>query len=294
MYTTAPHAQAFAQQGWQVIRGVFTPDEVADLRARCRSLTQAGRQAAFLLATPELRHLVTEPRLLALARTLLGAQPTDTLVALGEDNILRGARPDFPTTFHKDNADRINGHAPDWTQPYPILRFGLYLQDYTQHSGGLALYEGSHRRDVSVAGGRVHVHRGRRVFVQNQPGDVAAWFFTTSHRGNALRFRAPVLNALPPALALRLHRFPQLFWPVEPERWGIFLSYALEGPALERHLRYLATRAYTVQSVQAGQVEPGYLASLQLPPHTRVEDLPSRFAHLRLDQVNRAHVELPD
>ena len=287
MYVSAPDKSAFDRLGWQVVRGVFARAEIERLREACRELVREGKQDHMLLATPQLRDVVADQRLIDIARALLGGNPVST----GENSFLVGGHADFPTQFHKDNADRIDGTLPDWTEPYHLIRMGIYLQDTVRHSGGLALYESSHTREVSVEDGKVELHNGTMRFVQVEPGDVVIWSFKTSHRGNALRFKWDALNSLPKAIAIRLHRFPSLFVPAHPERYGIFVSYGLPGPSFERNQRYLASRRYAVESAQLAPFDADYLASVadRLP----IVNLSEVLKNIPLAQTSVEHADLP-
>jgi Phytanoyl-CoA dioxygenase (PhyH) len=119
----------------------------------------------------------------------------------------------MPMAFHKDNSDKINGDAPDWTKPSHLLGVGIYLQDHTHHSGGLTVFEGSHSQ-ASIKNGRVITEWGKRVYLKTEPGDVVVWYLKTSHAGDWGIPKIGLLNALPLKVLRKLHRFEFLFKPL--------------------------------------------------------------------------------
>jgi hypothetical protein len=117
----------FWRDGYAVIRSVFGADEIA--RFRERALASNAAHKGDLLANPSLRDVLLDDRLLAIARSLLGARP----VYSGDSSCVIGGR---SHGWHKDNADPEDPRAPDWQGRYTPIRFGLYLQDHARTPGG--------------------------------------------------------------------------------------------------------------------------------------------------------------
>jgi hypothetical protein len=221
-------ADQYWSQGYTVVRGVFSAQEIEQLRERAsKTRTHQGD----LLANPELHAFPLDPRLVRIARALLGATP----VYFGFSSAKFGFS---GRGFHKDNADRHDPNAPDWTRGrYTLVRMGVYLQDHSRHSGGLNVRLGSHM-EVSADKGRSH-------YTASATGDVVCWTLRTSHgaSGGLLRV-APKLSVAPRLVNL----LPDsLFVPEECERIALFVTFALDDAHLDRYLRYLETRAFMVE-----------------------------------------------
>lgn len=214
-------------EGFTVVRDVFTAEEVDDLRERA---ARTRDHAGDLLSNSELHEFAVDPRLIRIARELLGGTP----VYFGYSS----ARFGFSgRRYHKDNADRHDAHAPDWTQdPYTMLRMGVYLQDHERHSGGLNIRRGSHKS--------IKNHVGRSHYTASRVGDVVCWTLRTTHGagGGVLRF-APSLS-LNPWWVRTLPR--SWFAPEERERIALFTTFGLSDAHLERFLAYVKTRAYMI------------------------------------------------
>src|SRR4051795_6625506 len=149
IHLTQDQLATFQRDGFVIVRGVFSQDEIAGIRAGAYAEAAAagmrpGTGKGFALpgdvgSHALLCHLITDPRVVAVARQLLDDQPVhfrDSAVGVG--SLERG--------WHKDNrtADRYDLSGQDWDGDYPLIRMGIYCQDHVEHSGGLALRVGSH------------------------------------------------------------------------------------------------------------------------------------------------------
>lgn len=145
--------------------------------------------------------------------------------------------------YHKDNADRLDGQAPDWNGRYTVLRFGIYLQDHRWHTGGLNLRTGSH----NVAS----LTDGDNIYVRTRVGDVAVWSLRTSHSGNGTSLRFPWW--VYPEPTRHEDRYPP-WWRVAPadrdERMALFAAIGLDDAHHDRYTTYLKTRQYIVNMWQ--------------------------------------------
>lgn len=220
----------FEQQGYLIIRDVFTPDEVAQLRQSAyehrdrqqeRGLVTQVKQAASvkgdLLSKEGLGWVIYDPRIVAIATDILGDTPTyfgDSTYQVGTGT--RG--------FHRDNLDRYQfGQGADWDDAYRMIRFGVYLQDHDAYSGGIRFKAGSQRTAV-----------GTDVFADTRAGDVVLWDLRTLHSGNARRMK--LLNNLPLHVGLE-NRLPDfLFREQQGERISLFFSYGIANHHLDRYV----------------------------------------------------------
>jgi len=218
----------FWRDGYTIVRGAYTRDEVARLREAVYASRGGGPRD--LLCNPRLRSVLTDGRMVDVSRQLLDS---DDLWYAGDSSytINSGQR-----GFHKDNTDRKDPNGPDWAGRYTILRFGVYLQDHYWHTGGLNLRAGSHTTtDHSV---------GRNVYVRTRPGDIAVWSMCITHSGNGalLRF-TPWVHPLP-------RQVPKLKrWMVakpDGDRIALFAAIGLDDAHHQRYVDYLRTRKYMV------------------------------------------------
>lgn len=222
--------EQFWKDGFLHIPGFFPVAQVERWRTRA---IDRGKTLADLLSDDVLQDLVTDPRVVGLARSILGGDPVyfgDSTAALGYNG----------WGFHKDNSDRLDAAAPDWaTDRYPLIRFGVYCQDHDPDPGGLELRRGSHL----IA----NYTDGEYVTPKIRRGDPLVWNFRTSHSAGVRRIK--LLGTRLPhhkwigRLNQRVNLEPLMRQPSQT-RVGLFLTMALRGPLLDRHIEYLKNRSY--------------------------------------------------
>jgi hypothetical protein len=263
------------RDGWVIVRDVFTAQEVEALRVASYRSKNEGYYLNDLLSNPHLRHLVVDERILGIARAFLGNTPvyfgdSSLMIERKDARVIQG--------FHKDNTDREDPTAPDWQSRYSIIRVGLYLEDHTRHSEGLVVRSGSHRY--------CDLTKGRKRNVLSRPGDVVAWYLTTTHCGGAkiLRLFSNVVLVEEHSGTLLGRLAPERWIPrfliAKPDRDRIFLamSFGIRDAHLERHLRYKKTRRYQVRRWQLSKYDPRFLESSRgkdldiLSMHDEVKD----------------------
>jgi Phytanoyl-CoA dioxygenase (PhyH) len=301
----------FEQKGYAIVKAVFTPAEIDELRrlvllseqelSAFKSLQSASKTPAAsapaiysskedLLANPYLRHLVSDDRILTIVRTLLGSEDI-VYMSEGSWTIHRNTHT-TPMMFHKDNPDRINGNSPDWMGPYHILRLGIYLQDHSQHSGGLSVFEGSHSSN-SVKDGKVVTEWGKRVYLRTQPGDVAIWYLKTSHAGDWGIPRIGLLNVLPVKVLRKLHRLEFLFKDHHAVRAALFLSYGVDSSSTERYKQYLRTRKWSFDKARGSAFDPSLAKKLKAEKRLDIFNIKEVMQGVKPEEVSEQHRDLP-
>lgn len=248
--------EQFQQQGYLIVRNVFTPEEIAQLRQAAyqhrdrqqqRGLVAQVKQATSvkgdLLSKEGLGWVIYDPRIVAIATEILGDTPTyfgDSTYQIGTGT--RG--------FHRDNLDRAGvGQGAEWDDSYRMIRFGVYLQDHDTYSGGIRFKAGSQRTDSSTD-----------VFADTRAGDVVLWDLRTLHSGNARRLKG--LTNLPLHVGLE-NRLPDfLFREQQGERISLFFSYGVANQHLDRYVNEYITKRMA-ESVRLSDYAPETLQQAQ-------------------------------
>ncbi|MFF5290994.1 hypothetical protein [Paractinoplanes globisporus] len=233
---------AFWENGYQIIRNVYSPQEIK--RLRDAAYASLSRGPGDLLSNAQMRSTLTDGIFVEVARRLLGS---DDIWYAGDSSFTINSR---QRGFHKDNADRKDPNGPDWKGRYTILRFGIYLQDHWKHTGGLNLRAKSHNTTDHAA--------GENVYVRTRVGDLAVWSLRTTHSGNGVllkfpRWRYPEPKDIP--------KFPN--WRIAPadgDRIAVFAAIGLNDAHHERYIQYLKTRTYMVNSFRASHYDEETLA----------------------------------
>ena len=215
-------------KGWIHVKGIFSEKEIYQFREFALNNIP---QNADLLLQDGLKEILVDGRMVDLIQQVLGTNEcvyfADSVVSI--DSTTNG--------FHKDSAERYNEKSIEWKDSnYSLIRFAIYLQDHTSHSGGICLREKSHHTpDLNV---------GKIINVKSGVGDVLAWKLTTSHSANALVFKyAPGLS-IHPRISRRLPRF--IFQPKIKPRIAVFFTVGIKDEHLKNYVAYLKTRKYAV------------------------------------------------
>jgi hypothetical protein len=221
--------ETFWEKGYIVLPGVYSAEEITGMR---QAAYDSRGQGGDLLANPLLRHVLLDGRMIEVARRLLG---TDDIVYMGDSSFtINGTQ----RGFHKDNADRLDPQAPDWESRYTQLRFGIYCQDHSEHTGGLNLRIGSHDIPDTTS--------GENLYVKTTPGDLAVWSMRISHSGNGMLLKDP---SAPFPLPADQDSIPaEDVAPPDGDRIAIFAHLGANDSHATRYGDYLKTRTYMVNA----------------------------------------------
>ena len=268
----------FKDRGWSLIKSVFSTAEVARFREIANQLKDE-QYSADLLGHPLTRTILFDDRILSTVKQFLG---TDDLVYFGDSSCTISKQPGS-AHFHKDNPDKLNGNGPDWQEEYPVIRLGIYLQNHDRFSGALAIRDRSHKTNDLKA--------GSPFYVDNQVGDLSAWYLTTTHAGYSKRLKfAPNFF-----LNTSLYRFVPdfMFVPEEQYRIAYFMTFGKKGPLLDRYLRYLKTREYMVQAWKKSKYDQSCFDFAEAKG-IQLIDMYSQVKDVDETTLNKGHVELPN
>ncbi|EWT01587.1 hypothetical protein N865_09900 [Intrasporangium oryzae NRRL B-24470] len=244
----------FWEVGYARLPGVYSDEEVKQMREEVHEQTKRGGE----LATGPLLHVLTDGRMVAVAKKLLGV---DRVLYGGDSSATING---VIRAWHKDNTDREDSEAPDWDDRYTQLRFGIYLQDHTQHTGGLNLKLGSHDRcDLSS---------GETIYVKNEPGDLLVWSMRMTHSGAGTLLKDPTARFPEPK---EWNAFPaEQIAPAHDERMAVFVHLGADDKHGRRYLDYLKTRTYMVGAWRKAPFTPEIIQALEAADIV-VRDLPA-------------------
>jgi len=222
--------QGFWRDGFTLVRNCYTPDEIHQFRRD--SLESRGKHKGDILTNPLLNRVLLDGKKAEIARQILGR---DDLVYYGDTTVaIREGTPGW----HKDNADRLDGNAPDWRTPYTQLRFGVYLQDHEEHSGGLNVRRGSHNVPDLTTGKVVHL--------PSRIGDIGVWSMRITHSANGTLLKwAPFRDRQPDPFKVDKIS-PRKIMPRGKRRIVLFSAIGAADEHADRYLEYLKTRTYAV------------------------------------------------
>ncbi|WP_265445289.1 hypothetical protein [Flexivirga meconopsidis] len=219
----------FWRDGFAILPDAYTDDEVEQMRRQVSAHCGSGGGE---LATSPLRHVLTDGKMAAVAGKLLG---TDQILYGGDSSATINGK---IRAWHKDNTDRLDRDAPDWDDRYTQLRFGIYLQDHTAHTGGLNVKVGSH--DIC------DLETGETTYLKNSPRDLLVWSMRITHSGAGTLLKDPEARFPEPN---EWNAFPDNeIAPAHDERMAIFAHIGADDKHGRRYLDYLKTRTYMVNA----------------------------------------------
>ena len=245
--------EKFWRDGWLIVPDVYSDEEVEQMRAEALEHVKEGGE----IATSPLKHVLTDGRMTAVARKLLG---TDEVLYGGDSSATNNGK---IRAWHKDNTDRLDANAPDWDDRYTQLRFGIYLQDHTQHTGGLNLKTGAH--DIC------DLTSGPTIYVKNNPGDMLVWSMRMTHSGAGTLLKDPSARFPEPE---EFNKFPpEEICPEHENRIAVFVHLGANDKHGRRYLDYLRTRTYMVNGWRKRPWSPELVKELEESGLT-VRDMP--------------------
>jgi len=271
------HTDHLEKEGWVIIRGVFSRAETEDFRRRAYTSDAEKLGKRDLLSNPHFSELILDERVLAVAATLVKSRP----VYFGDSSYqIASTLGGISLGFHKDNPHMLDPASPDWQSPYTLVRFGIYLQDHARHAQGLMVKSGSHRFADFTS--------GQSVTMPTEPGDIVAWYLTTTHSGNTMRTRVLGYPIFPDTLASRVYfklerlaKVRNLFMQqAERDRVALFMTFGAQDHHLENYLSYLKGRKYMVSMWQESSYGEAELRAAERKP---VSLLSMRDSVLELD-----------
>jgi Phytanoyl-CoA dioxygenase (PhyH) len=226
--------ERFDQDGFVVVPGVLSPEQVAGLREVCREkvlgddLGYDGSPRGIndiFNRHPELRWVLFHEPTLSILRQILGADFVVTHECAVHLQNFGG--------WHKDTTSQErDGQVFQWERDYRMVEVGYYLQDNTDdYAGGLDIDPGSHVEPDHWVHPHLFVPNGvdaepvgpRWQSIVNRAGDLVIFHFRANHR------------ATQPDT-------PPLSIPEQHQKFAIFWAASSNTRHVEQYARYSASR----------------------------------------------------
>lgn len=248
---TKKEYKKFWSNGFLHLKNVFTHEEIHRFKSRIEQLNPGctGRIGAKqeLLSDDILSDFVTDYRIVEIAKTLLNGN----VIYFG-DSVYHGHSSGveaIPGKWHKDNVDRDDADGLDWkNKEYPIIRFGIYLQDHKKQGGGLMLRKKSHlavsrkRKHEIIKEEIVSVLNFRNKYIASEVGDLVVWTLKTSHAAMGRHLRGIPSITVSQRMSRKLPKFVQTYCK-HGRRYLVTATYAAPGVEFDRYLECISSRA---------------------------------------------------
>lgn len=191
------------ENGYLEIENFYTPDDIKKMRDLCLSEKFPKKGSVIngdLITYKVFREIIFNDKLISFVKKILG----DNIIYICDGS----ARGDDKALLKKSRKYHSDSRADDFdfTKEYPIYRFGIYLQDTEQFSGGLKIRPKSHLRLCIDHGTWLNgLYRFIKYFqfykkippitvsagknLKTKRGDLLVWNMRLHHSGYAVRLK---------------------------------------------------------------------------------------------------------
>ncbi|MGH3449335.1 MAG: phytanoyl-CoA dioxygenase family protein, partial [Haloechinothrix sp.] len=192
MNTTA--VDAFTSEGFNVLRGLFSSDDIAHLRQLRHDAVQdwcfANGTAAPPIVVGDLLEryprtilkVVADPDILGLAEAIMGPFVQLDSAVLHASPVRPRAERGGVVCWHRDRFGSFPVGA--YTRPLTLVCF-IYLQEMNDDTGPLRVVPRSHRDPVQIPESDVTTPHADEVLITTSPGDVVVIHNNLLHSGTA-------------------------------------------------------------------------------------------------------------
>lgn len=239
----------YKKNGYLVIPNFITKEESEQFRKGCYRALNEEEYNCDTLGIPEFNKFSLSPKMISVVRQVLQT-PAIHYLCLSQtranDNMtglnFRG--------WHSDSTpDNF-----DYSEDYPVINTGIYLQDHIHHSNGLKVWPGSHMHRchlfksfkdyfLSILADIKHLRfkilmqklrPSRSVNIPSGPCDLIIWSMRLHHSGYAVRLKIFPNLSLPPLVENWIPHFLRL--PKEKSRCAVISAFGRPSELLEKYM----------------------------------------------------------
>lgn len=265
--------------GFCIVKEFFSPERMNEMEELMADANAKGI-SNDLMSIDSLRPVLLDPRLLNIAKALLGPE----LIYYGETALNYEAEAGKLTsnpfrTLHADARGIPSDINKTWDpkpgQIYRGYRFGIYFRDYAQYSGGLKVVPGSHlvghskykrpfgglrkffgKKELPTPEGisiKVLSPAFELYDLESRRGDLVIFSLRIFHSAGAARLKSNPTMALHPEIENKLWlERPDIFLPYSPgPRNTMFFDYAAPGPEIDLYIKWRAWRNFNAKLDEA-------------------------------------------
>lgn len=230
--------EEYLQNGFFVLRSFFNKNKIKELRKDLIVLSKIDKE---ILLHKKVQELLINKELIEKIKIILD---TKKLIYYSDSAIVNHSEPlKSKNGFHNDA--RYEDEDIPYSEEYPILRVGIYFEDFKNYSGGLKIKEKSHKYycfnfrafkqnlknviKIIFTKTRYRLNSlklGKSINLDLEEGDIAIWNLRTHHCGVSRRLKYFKNLCLQPHFEKLLPKF--LFLPTQysRNRCAIFCTFA--------------------------------------------------------------------
>ena len=191
----------YLKNGFVVLKSIFSKEKISNLRNKMISLSNKDSE---ILLEEEIQSLLLNKELIKNIKEVLD---TNSLLYYSDSSIVNHKDP-----FKSTNGFHLDARGEDENIPYekeyPIIRIGIYFEDYKNFSGGLKIKKKSHKyfcfnfrskifnlkRLIKILFTKTRyslssLKLGKSINLELLEGDVVIWNLRTHHCGTSRRLK---------------------------------------------------------------------------------------------------------
>ena len=255
--------EKYLEDGFIVIKSMYSKEYIRKLRPEIIELAKLQKENnREILLDKNVQDLLINNELIKIINKILD---TDNLLYYSDSDVINHSNP-FKSTngFHHD----ARGEDPKipYDKEYPIVRVGIYFEDYKNYSGGLKIKKKSHKyfcfnfrriigslnnlRKIIFSKTRYNLKSlklAKSVNLELEEGDIVIWNLKTHHCGTSRRLKFFPKYCLQPNIEKLLPTSLYLPTQYDQDRCSIFATYAKNDLNNKNILGYLKIKANEVR-----------------------------------------------
>ena len=240
--------------GYLVIKSIFNKEYISKLRQRIIDLSYKDMEKYEILLDEDIQNILLNRKLITTIKEILDC---NNILYYSDSSIVNHVNP-FKNINGFHNDARGEDQNKPYEQEYPIIRVGIYFEDYKNYSGGLKIKKKSHKYFIfnfrRILADTLRIFKilftktryslnslklGKSINVELEQGDIVIWNLRTHHCGTSRRLKMFPKICLQPFFERMLPEF--LFLPTQykKDRCSIFATFAKNDLGDSNILGYL-------------------------------------------------------
>ena len=231
----------YLSDGYLIIKSFHSKEYISNIREKMINLSSKPINQYEIFLDEDVQNLILNEKLINIVKEILD---TNNLLYYSDSSIVNHKSPfKNKNGFHNDARGEDQNISYD--EEYPIIRIGIYFENYKNFSGGLKIKKKSHKyfifnfRRIFADTFRLlkiiftktrysleSLKLGKSINLELEEGDIVIWNLRTHHCGTSRRLKLFPKICLQPHFEKLLPNF--LFLPTQykENRCAIFTTFA--------------------------------------------------------------------
>ena len=231
----------YLENGYIVIRSLFSSEYIANLRDKMIKFSNNDPDEVEILSDKDIKNIFLNEKLIKNIKQVLN---TNNLLYFGDSGVVNHKDPFKNKTGYHNDARNEDQKIP-YDQEYPILRVGIYFENFKKFSGGLKIKKKSHKyfifnfRRILADIRRLFLiiftktrydlsslKLGESVNLELEQGDAVIWNLRTHHSGTSKRLKFFPKVCLQPFIESLIPKYFFLPTQYKENRCAMFATFA--------------------------------------------------------------------